>query len=171
MPKIIKIPAGSSTQNNPEKQKKAVVFGLDPRQVKQMSDQLIKAGVLVKTVTDENKLLLQLEETDPDLIFLEIEARTRQSSEDIVADIFVFIRNRARAINKFLNSPSGLLWARSRVILYRTETTTSPTESLGADIADTEEVLRKCSLLGEVRFIGFYSPMSFISKVRPYLEE
>ena len=49
---------------------RAVVFGSQQQQVKQMTDQLTRKKILTRGVVDEKILLATLSEFDPDLIFL-----------------------------------------------------------------------------------------------------
>ncbi len=171
MAKIIKKTPEDIEAGNIKPPKKALIFGLNARPIKRMAEQLEKENLPVSVVTDEKKLLLKLYDADPDLIFVEINAPTQKATEDHVADIFAWMRARVRAINKFLESPSHVLWQKSRVILFKTESELGATGSIGAEIADTDEIILKCGQLGNVQYIGIYSPWSFISKVRPLLDE
>ncbi len=157
--------------NQPESgQRRVLVFCTDNSVAKQIVDQLSKKNFLVWHVDDERKLLTQLDHVDPELILMQINALLTRSFETIVAEVFLWMRARARAINKFLDTPSQYLWQHSRIILFKSETQITPTGSLMADIADDDELVRVCSLLGDVKYIGTYSFFSFIPKIRFLIE-
>ena len=171
MAKVIKKTPDVPVADEIKGPKTALIFGMNGRPLKRMAEQLEKEGLLVEVVSDEKKLLLKLYDVDPDLIFVEINAPTQKAPEDHVADIFAWMRARVRAINKFLDSPSHMLWQKSRVVLFKTESEMGATGSLGAEIADTDELILKCGQLGNVQYIGIYSFWSFMSKIRPLLDE
>lgn len=152
-------------------QRKIFVFATDNSAAGQMTDQLKKKGFFVWHVNDERKLLADLDSVDPELILMQINALVKRPFEQIVEDVFLWMRNRARAINKFLDTPSQYLWQHSKIILFKSETHLTPTGSLAADIADDDELVRACSLLGEVKYIGGYSPLSFIGKIGALVED
>lgn len=137
----------------------------------QIVQQLERKNMRVWLVNDEQKLLSKLNEADPDLIVLEINATVTKPIEQIVPDIFIWMRGRAREINKVLNTPSKYLWERAKIVLFKSDVEMTPTGSRSADMADTDDVVRQCNLSGDVKYIGIYSSFSFIGKVRMVLEE
>lgn len=158
----------------PENQKhaeplRAVVFGSHPKVVNQMCGQLERKNILSRPVTDERFLLATLSEFDPDLIFLEINGVTRSSVEQIVKVVFMWTKNYARKVNAALNSPSGRLWARAKVVMYKNEEQEAPLNPSGIVITDLDEVLFKCKDAGDITYIGLYSTWSFYSKIEPLL--
>ncbi len=148
---------------------RAVVFGSEPNIVKQMCDQLNRKKILARAVTDEKLLLATLSEFDPDLIFLEINGVTRSPVEQIVKVVFLWTRNYARKVNAALNSPSARLWAKSKVIMYKSEEHDTNPNPTGVVITDFDEVLFKCKDAGDIIYIGLYSTWSFYSKIEPLL--
>lgn len=148
---------------------RAVVFGCDPKQVKQMADQLTRKKIVSRGVVDEKFLLSTLSEFDPDLIFLEINGITRSPVEQIVKVVFLWTRNYARKINAALNSPTSRLWAKAKVIMYKSETQQPDFNPSGVVITDFDEVLFKCKEAGDIIYIGLYSSWSFYSKIEPLL--
>lgn len=170
MARVIKQSPQDLQAKTGEYPRKALIYGTQAGLTKQMAGQLFKEKILVRTTQNENDIVAILKEFDPDLVFLEINARSEKPIEDIVADVFAWMRNLVRNINKILNSPTGLLWQRSQIILFKSEQALGPTDSLAEAIIDIDESLRKCMVLGQVQYIGAYSPVSFISKVRPWLE-
>lgn len=149
---------------------RAIVFCMYSRVGQQICQQLEKKKIEVCLVTDEAKLAAKLKEMDPDLILVEINASTAKPIYQLVGDIFVWMRNRAREINKVLNSPSKYLWERAKVVLFKSEVDITATGSLSSDMADTDDIVRECSMLGNVHYIGIYSSLSFISKLRSLLQ-
>lgn len=167
MAKVVRKISNETVRTDP---KKAVVFGSDARTLRQICDQLGKKNMRVWPLSDEKLLLLKLNEADPDLILVEINAVTHKPIDKIVADIFIWMRARARAINKILESPSQYLWQRSKVVLFKSDSEITATGSLSADVADIDDVVRQCSFYGDVKYIGLYASMSFISKIRPLID-
>ncbi len=165
--KIIPIKVEGGEQNA---RKKVLVFCMDNALAKQIVQQLQRNSLLVWFINEEKKLLSALDQADPELILIEINAPTNRPLDKIVAEIFVWMRTRARAINKFLDTPSQYLWQYSKIVLFESESPLTPTRLLAAEMADTDELVRLCSLLGDVKYIGIYSPFSFMSKLRPLLE-
>ena len=166
--------AKSTLKLNPDSgfagRQRALVFCVYRRVGQQISQQLEKKNMKVWLVSEEQKLLSQLNEADPDLILIEINAPTVKPIEQIMADVFAWMRGRAREIKKVLNSPSKYLWEHSRVILFKSDVEISSTTSLTAEMADTDDVVRQCNLIGDVKYVGVYYPLSFIAKVRALLE-
>lgn len=150
--------------------KKALVFCADQSLSKQIVDQLKKKDILVWLASDERNLFMQLDQAEPDLILIDVNVPASRSLEKIVAEIFAWMRTRARAINKLLHTPSQYLWQHCKIVLFKGESEISATGSLAAEIADTDELVRLCSLLGDVKYIGLYSPFSFIPKIRQLWE-
>ncbi len=148
---------------------RAVVFGSDARQVKQMVDQLTRKKIVSRGVVDEKFLLATLSEFDPDLVFLEINGITRSPIDQIVKVVFLWTKNYARKINAALNSPSPRLWSKAKVILYKSETQQQDFNPTGAGVVDFDEVLFKCKEAGDIIYIGLYSSWSFYSKIEPLL--
>ncbi len=146
---------------------RALVFGSQPKVVKQMSDQLTRKKILTRTVIDEKFLLASLSEFDPDIIFLEINGQTRSPVEQIVKVVFLWTKNYARKINAALNSPTTRLWAKAKVVMYKSETEDTAVNPAGVTITDLDEVLFKCKEAGDVIYIGLYSTWSFYSKIEP----
>ena len=132
--------------------------------------QLEKKNLFVWLVSDEKQLVSQLEQSDPELILVEVNASTIRPLDVIVAEIFAWMRARARAINKLLDSTSQYLWQHSQVILFKSDSEITATGSLTAEMADTDDIVRQCLLWGDVKYIGLYSSFSFMSKIRPTLE-
>ncbi len=148
---------------------RAVVFGSQPKVVKQMTDQLTRKKIVSRGVIDEKLLLATLSEFDPDIIFLEINGVTRSPIEQIVRVVFLWTRNYARKVNAALNSPSSRLWAKAKVIMYKSEMEDSDFNPAGVTITDFDEVLFKCKEAGDIIYIGLYSTWSFYSKLEPLL--
>ena len=63
---------------------KVVVFGTQPKQVRQMVGQLTRKKIMVRAVTDEKVLIRHMSEFDPDLILLELNGPVKSPIEDIV---------------------------------------------------------------------------------------
>jgi len=148
---------------------KAVVFGTQPKLVKQMSDQLSKKKLSVRPVIEEKSLITVLYEFDPDLVLLEMNGITKKPIEDIVKAVFVWTNMHARKVNEILNSPSARLWSKAKVVIYKSETEGEAINSLEPAVMDYDEILFKCQQAGPVIYIGLYSPWSFISKITPLL--
>jgi len=149
---------------------KAVVFGSQPKQVRTMSEQLMRKRILVSPVVEEKNLLATLSTADPDLIFLEINGVTRSPIEQIVKIVFMWTKNYARKINATLNSPSSRLWDKARVIMYKSENEDEAMNPAGVTITDLDDVLFKCKEIGDIQYIGLYSSWSFFSKIEPLLK-
>ncbi len=152
-------------------ERRVVVFCMAQNTAKRIAQHLEKRQIRVWIVGDEKKLLGQLQEADPELILLEANASTDKPLEEIVAEIFAWMRKRCREINQILGTPSSYLWQHSKIILFESGREMTASGSLSADMADTEYLIRKCAVAGEVHHIGAYSPLNFMSEIRPFLEK
>lgn len=170
MAKITKKISPEENANGEIFRPKVLIFATDALVAGQMAVGLKNRDVGVRFVNDERKLLEELERIDPDLILLQLNASITSPLDQIVGEIFKWMRSRARSVNKFLNTPSQYLWQHAKVVLFESESQINPTDSLSAQIADTDETIRLCQLLGDVKYIGVYSPFSFIAKIWPFLE-
>jgi hypothetical protein len=150
---------------------RAIVFGTQPLQVKQMSNQLIRKKILSRGIVDEKLLLSALSEVDPDLIFLEINGQTRSPIEKIVKIVSLWTTNYARKVNAVLNSPSPRLWAKAKVIMFKSEIDYTGINPHDITITDEDETLFRCKEVGDVIYIGLYSAWSFYSKIEPFLRK
>ena len=81
-----------------------LVFVMDNSLAKQIAEQLEKKNVIVCLVSDERKLTKELDQADPELILIQLNAPTGRPLDQIVAQVFAWMRLRARAINKFLDT-------------------------------------------------------------------
>lgn len=167
---VAKVVKKISSESGFAGRQRALVFCMSRRIGQQIKEQLEKKNMRVWLVTEERKLLSELDDADAELIFIEINAPTNKTIDQIVVDVFSWMRNRARSINKLLNSPSQYLWERSRIILFKSDFEITSTSSIAGDVADTDDLVRQCSLLGNIQYAGLYSPLSFISKVRALIE-
>ncbi len=150
--------------------KKVLVFCVHKSVGKQIVQQLEKRNVRTWLVEDEKRWPRALADFDPELILIEINAPMTRAIEGLVSDVFAWMRGRARSINKALNSPSQYLWEHSKVLLFKSESEITSAISLTAEMADTDEIVRKCLLVGDVKYIGLYSSLSFLSQIRMFLE-
>ena len=150
--------------------KKVFIFGSDRDVMRQMSSQLGRQNLRVVADDNEDRVLSRLQAVDPELILILINAPIRTPIVDVVRKVFVWIREKAREMNRILKSPSGLLWDKAVVILYKTEIPLGAMDFVGAEIADTDEILSRCKAHGNVHYIGTYAPISFVAKVRQFFE-
>ena len=170
MAKIHKKQSVYSVNEDLNVHKKVLVFSMNLVIADQIKRQLEKKNFYVCLVSDEKSLLSQIDEFDPKVILMDVATSTQRLFQDIVAEIFLWIRGRARAINKFLDTPSQYLWEYSKVILFKSDSEMSATGSLTAQMADTDELVYQCSLFGPVKYIGIYLTFSFINKMRSVVE-
>lgn len=161
--------------DRPEEQEaqllRAIVFGSQPQQVKQMANQLTRKKIVSRAIVDEKFLLPSLSEVDPDLIFLEINGQTRSPIEEIVKIVALWTTNYARKVNAVLNSPSSRLWAKAKVIMFKSEIDYTGMNPHDITITDEDETLFRCKEVGDVIYIGLYSSWSFYSKIEPLLRK
>lgn len=157
--------------SQPSEPLKAVVFGTQPKQIKQMCDQLRRKRIIATPVVEEKNLLASLSSADPDMIFLEINGVTRSPIDQIVKIVFMWTKNYARKINATLNSPSPRLWDKAKVIMYKVEIDQDNFNPSAEMVGDLDEVLFKCKEVGDVEYIGLYASWSFFSKLEPLLKK
>lgn len=170
MVKIIKKTSVLSSFGDLGVRGKVVVFSMNQTIAQQMKRQLEKKNFFVCLVFDEKDLLPQINQVDPQIILMDVVAATIRSFPEIVAEVFAWMRGRARAINKFLDTPSQYLWEHSKIILFKSDSEMTATGSLTAQMADTDELVYQCSLFGNVKYIGLYLSFSFLDKMRSLVE-
>jgi hypothetical protein len=164
-----KIPVRSSFEDLSVR-KKVIVFSMNQVIAQQMKRQLEKKNFFVCLVHNEKDLLPQINQADPQIILMDVVASAICPFPALVAEVFVWMRGRARAINKFLDTPSQYLWEHSKIILFKSDSEMTATGSLPAQLADTDELVYQCSLVGNVKYIGLYLSFSFIDKMRSLVE-
>ena len=150
--------------------RRAVVFCMARSIGQQIVQQLEKRNMQVALVSDELKLLAKLQEIDPDLVLIQVDAPVNNPVIRIVPDVFAWMRGRAREINKALNTPNRYLWEKAKVILFKCDVEISSISSVSAQIADTDNIIQQCHQYGDVKYIGIYSAFSFIGKIRALIE-
>lgn len=161
------VPSNSDKpKNDPQK---IVVFCMSKSVAKRIAGHLEKQKALVWIVNHENDLFSQLDEADPELIFIEANAPTNIALDVITERIFEWMKKRSREINEFLSSPSQYSWQHAQIIFFESGREFTASGSLSADMADTEYLIKQCSVWGEVHHIGAYSPLNFMEEVRPFL--
>lgn len=165
------IKSDEQDQGQQDEPLRAIVFGSQPQQIKQMSNQLNRKKILSRGIVDEKFLLSSLSEVDPDLIFMEINGQTRSPIEKIVKIVSLWTTNYARKVNTVLNSPSSRLWAKAKVIMFKSEMDYTDMNPHDITITDEDETLFRCKEAGDVIYIGLYSPWSFYSKIEPLLRK
>lgn len=170
MVKIIKKTSVCSSPEDLSVRKKAIVFSMNQAIAQQIKRQLEKKKFFVCLVDDEKNLLSQIDQVEPQIILMDVMALASHSFLEIVAEVFVWMRGRARAINKFLDTPSQYLWEHSKIILFKSDSEMTAMDSLTAQVADTDELVYQCSLLGNVKYIGLYLSFSFLDKMRTLVE-
>lgn len=151
--------------------RRAVVFCMARSIGQQIVQQLEKKNMQTALVSDEQKLLAKLNEIDPDLVLIQIDAPTNKPITQMVPDVFSWMRGRAREINKVLNTPNRYLWEKAKVILFKSDVEITATSSVSAQMADTDDIIRQCNEYGDVKYIGIYSSFSFIGKIRALIEQ
>ncbi len=171
MARIDKTKSWSENDDAADAQKKVVVFCTLTSVAEQIAQFLEKKNMRVLVYDDDRMFLTRLESIDPELVFIEVNAAASRPIQEIVAEVFIWMRARARKINTYLNSPSRYFWQNAKIIIFKSDSQITGAGSMAAEIADTDEIIRQCGLLGEIKYIGLYSSFSFMTKIRSYLEQ
>lgn len=144
-------------------QKKVVVFGYEKNVVNEISKQLEEKRCQVVPVYDDDRLVLEIEKLDPDIVFAELRPGTQTPMEESLATINAVIQK--KELERFEEKP------RAAVILYKVHQAVSGVTTMASDMADTENLLKQCQEIGFSKYLGLYSPFTFLMKIKEFLRK
>ncbi len=163
------IPAAQPRPEVSAGKKKTLIFGDDEKVNEDMRQQLEKLGCFVAVIQEEGKLLAAIKEIGPDVVFLAINARTQEPVDVLVAQLSALTPKPKMAPEAKKKKADSLLVKEMSVVLYKIEEEAQGIKETTSDLADTENLIERCCENGASKYIGAYSAVAFISKVKEFL--
>jgi len=141
--------------------KRALILGFEDSVMTEMRQQIEELRCVAIICHDEKELVRQLESSAVEVIFLEIKPDSPLPLEAILEDLQAILKVK----------PQGLFQdeAITDIIIYKVHHAVSGTASVGAEVADIDGILARCTEIGFSKYIGLYSPLTFKMKIKDYL--
>lgn len=136
--------------------KKVAILGAEKYTVENMTDQLTKEGCLVKASGNSGDIIREAEQWEPDLFLLELSGGYQEPVDQVIGRLSKLIQRKSMDDDRqtSYNPP---------IVLYKSD------DSGSTKASDAEALLKRCYAKGEAKYIGSYSAVSFIFKVRVFL--
>lgn len=150
--------------------KKILLYGIREDVLAGMSQQLQDQGCQVTIVREEGKVVAQADALNPDLILLQF--HTAEIPVDVIAtDLSALIRKKVRESEtlrkKKKNAP---IFLETPMILYKTMEEVSAGLAGSDSLSAMEDLLQKCMENGVSKYIGTYTALSFMGKMKDFLK-
>lgn len=147
--------------------KKVIIFGHDDSILNSMNKQLQdeKCGVLV--IKDENQIPMHFDRVNPDILLLQIFDGEKKSIVEVLRELKKVIEQKFQQTEvRSLSQSEYLEYKIPYIVLYKVSEEFSAVSTISETVLDTENLLIRCSEILPTKFIGLYTQMSFISKVK-----
>lgn len=144
--------------------RKALIFGSDDHVLEKMINLLEKEKCHAVSTKDEAQLPVQADTLEPDLILLQLNGETVTPVDRIVKTLDSLLKKKIK-----IESSDTAASRKGNIVLYKVEEELHGVGSVGANIADTESLVERCTEEGCKKYIGSFSPALFISKIREFI--
>ena len=141
--------------------RRAVVFGYESSVAEQIAQQLAEKKRQVRLVDQPTELAEAVRTVDPGLIFVEVLGGGAFPTPRLLGMIRPVIQE--LSIARMDGRPEAA------IILYKVHHAIRGETSMASDIADTDQLLQECEEAGFSKYIGLYSPFSFLTKIKEFL--
>ncbi|MFA5059738.1 MAG: response regulator [Candidatus Omnitrophota bacterium] len=148
---------------------KVLIFGANESIMNKMLQELEGKKCQVTLLKDDKQLVSQAEKLEVNLIFLQVNAVTSIPVDQIVVQLSDLIRKKAKEARAEEKDEDDSIEKICPIILYKVEAETEAGTLSGSDLADMENLVQKCQEQGASKYIGLYSSLSFMSKIKNYL--
>lgn len=142
--------------------RKALIFGSDDHILENMVNLLEKEMCHAVITKDETQLSLQVDTMEPDLILLQLNSQTATPIDKIVGLLNDLIQKK---------QPRGKAPAvvrRGNIVIYKIEEDHGAMDFTAA-MADTDSLVERCTEEGCKKYIGSFSPVVFITKIKEFI--
>lgn len=143
---------------------KALIFGSDDAVLANMVQLLEKEKCHAVVTQDETQLPVQVDSMEPELILLQVNNQTATPIDRIVWMLNSLIKKKIKLANSEVAASR-----KGNIVLFKVEEEMSGLDSMGASIADLENILDRCTDEGCKKYIGSFSPVLFISKIKEFI--
>ena len=144
--------------------RKALIFGSENHVLEDMVKLLEREKCHGTIIKDESQLPVQVDSMEPDLILLQLNSSTSMPIDRIVSLLNKLIQKKIKA-----SGANAATYQRGNIVLYKVEEEMGGLDSMTASIADTESVLDRCKEEGCKKYIGAFSPVMFLTKVKEFI--
>ena len=141
--------------------KKALIFGYEKTVISSMCQQLQQRKYQGIPVSDSATLLSEMNRLDPEMVLLELKADMSDAVRENLMNVNNLIKQ--KELEGFESK------APPAIILYKVHHAVSGVSSASGDLADTTTLLSICESIGFSKFIGLYSPFTFLMKIKDHL--
>ncbi len=149
-------------ESAPLKTKRALIFGYDRNTANNMASDLIKRGYAITMIDRETDITEYTAAIVFDLVIVQLYLQDVGSLDQVVKTIREQTDSRRRKLSNYEIEDVP-------VVIYKVASETQA--GYGDEIADIDAVLDRCTDFGRVQYIGNYSPISFLSKIKDSLKE
>jgi len=150
--------------------KKILLSGDDPVVLEDMKNKLQERGYAVTLEKNGRQISAKIDILNPDVIFVQLYFNEEAPVEQIIADINNVIRRKVREHEaKFKGKTAMPEFKIPSVILYKVPEEVTASGTAGENLALMEDLLARCHEQGITKYIGMYSPMSFVTKIKEFI--
>ncbi|MCK5581792.1 MAG: response regulator [Candidatus Omnitrophica bacterium] len=140
---------------------KALIYGHDSQVLVEMEKYLKSKDCHVVVIKEIEHILPVVDKLEPNLILLQLARDAEVPVDDIVFSVTTFVQKKAREFDMDFDNVE--------IVLFKVEEEIAGVDSIGEEVADTENILQRCYDCWDVRYLGMYNPVSFQIKIKKYL--
>jgi len=150
--------------------KKILLYGDDAAVLEDIQKKLQEAGGAVTLEKDGRQTAAKTDLVNPDLILVQLYFNEENPVDQTVAEINGVIRKKIREHEaKFKGKTAILEFKAPPVVLYKVPEEVTASGTTGENLVLMEDLLARCREQGIAKYIGMYSPMSFLTKVKEFI--
>ena len=171
-------PAVPKKQNPPAKSiqplsvsaKKILLYGDDAAVLEDMKNKLQERGCAVTVEKDGRQTAAKTDLVNPDLILVQLYFNEEAPVDQTLADINGVIRKKIREHEAKSKDKTAMPEFKAPpVILYKVPEEITASGTTGENLALMEDLLTRCHEQGIAKYIGMYSSMSFVTKIKEFI--
>jgi CheY-like chemotaxis protein len=140
--------------------KRVVIFGYERSVTEEMAKQLEEKKCQVLSTDNDEELVQILDQEVPALLFMEIKTETTVPFVSVLTVANSVLRSKEMVGRDAVNTD---------VILYKVHQAVSGVTAMGGDVTDMDNILIECQDIGYTKYIGLYSPFTFMMKIKDFL--
>jgi len=154
----------------PSLAKKILICGEDDTVLEDMRQRLQGQGCAVTVEKIGRQIAPKTDVLYPDIILLQLYFNEEAPVDQIIADINKVILRKVRDHeDKFKDKTKMPELRTAAIILYKVPEEVTASATTGENLALMEDLLARCREQGIAKYIGMYSPMSFLTKIKEFI--
>jgi ActR/RegA family two-component response regulator len=147
-------------ESAPLRTKRALIFGYDNNAANSMASDLKKRGYAITLIDHETDIAEYTAAISFDLVIVQLYMQEEEPLDQVIRSV----REQTEARRKKL---SNFDIEEIPVVIYKIPTETQA--GLGDEVADIDSLLDRCTDFDRVQYIGDYTPISFLTKLKDLL--